>query len=79
MKKDHPGKRIAMGASASLICYLGLTALLALLLTRGTMGESAAPPCILAFAVVAAFTLQMNNPWTTDNDVIVAVLVETVL
>ena len=55
MKKDHPGKRIAMGASASLVCYLGLTALLALLLTRGTMGECTALPCILAFVAVAAF------------------------
>ena len=55
MKKDHPDKRVAVGASASLICYLGLTALLALLLTRGTVGESAALPCILAFASIAAF------------------------
>lgn len=55
MKKDHPGKRIAMGASVSLMCYLGLTALLALLLTRGTVGERTALPCILAFAAVAAF------------------------
>lgn len=55
MKKDHPGKRIAMGASASLVCYLGLTALLALLLTRGAVGENTALPCILAFAAVAAF------------------------
>ena len=55
MKKDHPGKRIAMGTSASLVCYLGLTALLALLLTRGTMGERTALPCILAFVAVAAF------------------------
>ena len=55
MKKDHPGKRIAIGAAASLVCYLGLTALLALLLTRGAVGESTALPCILAFAAVAAF------------------------
>ena len=55
MKKDHPGRRIALGAAASLACYLGLTALLALLLTRGTVGERAALPCILAFAAVAAF------------------------
>lgn len=55
MKKDHPGKRVAMGAGASLVCYLGLSALLALLLTRGTVGERTALPCILVFAVIAAF------------------------
>ena len=55
MKKDHPGKRIAMGASASLICYLGLTALLALLLTRGTLGEDKLLPCVWVFAAIASF------------------------
>ena len=55
MKKDHSGKRIALGAAASLACYLGLAALLALLLTRGTVGERAATFCIPAFAAVAAF------------------------
>lgn len=44
-----------MGAASSLVCYLGLTALLALLLTRGTVGEKTALPCILAFGMIAAF------------------------
>lgn len=53
MKKEH--RRIALGTALSLACYLGAAALLALLLTKGTVREGAAQPWILAFAAVSAF------------------------
>ena len=55
VKKDHPAKKIALGALASLGCYLALNALLSLLLTRGAVGEGSALPCILTFAALSAF------------------------
>lgn len=58
MKKtlEHPAKRIALGVLAALACYLALNALLALLLTRGTLGEDKLLPCVWGFAAIAAFT-----------------------
>lgn len=57
MKKtlEHPAKRIALGVLTALVCYLTLNALLALLLTRGTLGEDKLLPCVWVFAAIASF------------------------
>lgn len=49
------GKRVALGAAASMALYLVLLALISLLIVRGTVGEGRGPLCTLLAAGVAAF------------------------
>ena len=56
-------KRIALGTSVSLLAYLALSALLALLVVRGTVGEGVIGACVWAFAALAAFAGAKAASW----------------
>lgn len=52
---NRPSGRIMFGALVSLACYLGLSALLAFLLTQGTVGEGRMLLCLWVIAFLSSF------------------------
>lgn len=57
------GKRIAVGMLAAFLVYLGLLALIALMIVRGTVGEGSVVACTWAFAALAAFAGAKAASW----------------
>ena len=52
---NRPGGRIMLGVLVALACYLGLSALLAFLLTQGTVGEGRTLLCLWVCALLSSF------------------------
>lgn len=62
-KAKRPVKKIALGTGISLLAYLTLLALLALLVEHGTVGEGNVWACVCAFAAFAAFVGVKTAAW----------------
>ena len=71
--KNH-AKKIALGAGVSLLSYLVLAALLALLVERGTVGEGGVWTCVCVFAALAAFAGVKTAAWNVPEPLGVSAL-----